>query len=144
MTERAPSNGALWALGAAALLSVAGRARKGSFLKRSEDGGGKFGMDLDLLLKEFDEPQHPKECQIWLLNADNVDGFYVSRMLREVFGISSGEAMRLGLTAHRAGRALVRVFPCEEAEAKVREADQLSAQEHPEAVGILDVVELDD
>jgi len=142
-----PPSGAAYALGAVTLLSLAGLAMRGrgSHLRRGGDDGGAyaFDFDLDALIRGQEAPAHPKMCEVWLLNAEDVDGFFVSRMLREAFGKTDAESMRLGLTAHRQGRARVCALECEEARQKVQQAYALAAQEHPEAVGILDVVEVD-
>ena len=149
MPPRKPSSssGAPYALGAAALLSLAGLVARGrgSHLRRGGDDGGAyaFDFDLDALIRGQEAPDEPKMCEVWLLNAEDVDGFFVARMLQEAFGITGTESMRLGLTAHRQGRALVRVLACEEAREKVEQAMAMAAQEHPTAVGILDVVEVE-
>jgi ATP-dependent Clp protease adapter protein ClpS len=146
MSRRFFDSGENLALSAVALLALAGIARRGSLLRRVGDDGKAYGLgtDFDVALLEEAEPETPKECEVWLLNADDVDGYFVSKMLRHAFGITEAESMRLGLTAHRQGRALVRVLSCTEANAKVAMARDLAQAEHPTAVRILDVVEVDE
>jgi len=146
MSRRFLDSGENLALSAVALLALAGLARRGSLLRRVGDDGKAYGLgtDFDVALMEEAEPETPRECQIWLLNAEDVDGYFVFKMLRHAFGITDAESMRLGLTAHRQGRALVRVLPCTEAHEKVAAARELAQAEHPTAVHILDVVEVDE
>jgi ATP-dependent Clp protease adapter protein ClpS len=142
---KSTDNGILITLGVVGLLGLAGRARKGSFFKEGADDDLPIGtFDLDALLRGEELPAHPQECELWLLNSEDVDGYYVGEMLHEVFGLSAGQSSQLGFSAHRNGRALIQILDCGTARERLAAADAHAAARHPPAVGIIEIVELDD
>jgi len=131
--------------GLAALGSLLGPGARGSSFKRAPDGDGGVTFDLRKMLgrAEEEEPEEPPMCDIYILNADNVDGHFVERLLRQVFGMAMDAARRAGREAHENGRAHIGTMGCVEGRQKVEEAKTLARAEHPPAANIFLVVEKD-
>ena len=137
-------DGALFAvLGTAALAAVATLRRRGSGKLAPADGQGGVTFDLKDLLSMQQEPTEPPMCDIYLLNSEYVDGFFVNKMLHEVFGLDANDAHRLGWTAHTQGQAHIVTMGCEEAREKVEEAKAMANREHPPAARVLLVIDKD-
>jgi ATP-dependent Clp protease adaptor protein ClpS len=69
--------------------------------------------------------QRPKLYKVILLNDDYTPREFVVQVLKAVFRMDAGTAMRVMLTAHRRGACVIAVYTQDVAETKAKEATEL-------------------
>jgi ATP-dependent Clp protease adapter protein ClpS len=136
--------GALHALAAVAgLAGLAALGSRGSMKRRNPSEGGPGGFDLDALLSIQQVEATPPECDIWLHNADDVNGFFVLDALRQAVGMSEQRATRVMMQAHRQGRAHVTKLTCPDGREKLAQVDAVAAEWDPAYARVFSLEERD-
>jgi len=108
-------------------------------LLREPDPSKRFDIDLDFLEKPEEEP--PKNCEVWLLNDDTVEGFFVLDLLMEVFDLPRDRAFSTMQSAHSHGQGLVLITECNAANGMVDKAKERAASEYPQLEFLVEEVE---